>query len=162
MGHINEALAYLRHPILGLRLRELSDVILGCDTQDIIDIMGNPPNARVIQASMTLWKWVANDELTAGRPHPIDPVFNAVLAKYFNGKEDVPTVEFLKGMWHLPRVHEVVEEQPPPPPKENRMRRFLRAMRKKCGWTRLKEKFRSRAGGARAVLESDETEVRMD
>lgn len=142
--YYDEAVAYLRHPILGVRLRELADIILGCDTQDIAHVMGNAQNARLLQACMTLFKWIVKDEVPGGYVHPLNAVFNAVLAKYFDGREEEETVEFLRTVWLLPRVHEVLEQ--PPPRRVNQVRRFFRAMRKKCGWTRLKEMLKPNPG----------------
>lgn len=75
-----EAEAYLIHPILGIRLVEISTALLKLATQNPIQIFGNI-DAMKLQSSMTLFALL----------NPTNPVFQQVLDKYFAGKMDEET-----------------------------------------------------------------------
>ena len=75
-----EAEAYLIHPILGIRLVEISTALLKLATQNPIQIFGNI-DAMKLQSSMTLFALL----------NPTNPVFQQVLDKYFAGKMDEKT-----------------------------------------------------------------------
>lgn len=79
-----EAAAYLAHPILGNRLIEISQTLLGLPGSNATAIMGSPDD-RKLHSSMTLFS------LVPGSP----PVFNKVLSKYFGGKADQGTLRFI-------------------------------------------------------------------
>ena len=78
--NIQEAEAYLIHPILGIRLVEISTALLKLATQNPIQIFGNI-DAMKLQSSMTLFALL----------NPTNPVFQQVLDKYFAGKMDEKT-----------------------------------------------------------------------
>ena len=78
--NIQEAEAYLMHPILGIRLVEISTALLKLATQNPIQIFGNI-DAMKLQSSMTLFALL----------NPTNPVFQQVLDKYFAGKMDEET-----------------------------------------------------------------------
>ncbi|HQV79058.1 MAG TPA: DUF1810 domain-containing protein [Chitinophagales bacterium] len=78
--NIQEAEAYLMHPILGIRLVEISTALLKLATQNPIQIFGNI-DAMKLQSSMTLFALL----------NPTNPVFQQVLDKYFAGKMDEKT-----------------------------------------------------------------------
>jgi len=82
---INEAKAYLNHPVLGKRLLEISEVLLTIDGKSANQIFGSPDDMK-LKSSMTLFAAVSSE----------DSVFRKVLEKYFNGKEDVKTLQLLK------------------------------------------------------------------
>lgn len=69
-----EAKAYLEHPVLGPRLREITKALLTCDNVSAYNIFGFPDVLKV-QSCMTLFDLVS--------PHDI---FNEVLEKYYEGK----------------------------------------------------------------------------
>lgn len=79
-----EAEAYLKHPILGPRLRECSRIVAAFDGRAIEDIFGYPDTMK-FQSSMTLFSQVAAD----------NEVFNECLRKYFEGEPDPFTLACL-------------------------------------------------------------------
>jgi uncharacterized protein (DUF1810 family) len=81
---LDEARQYLNHPVLGVRLCQCAAIVLGVKHRSIEDIFGFPDHLK-FRSSMTLFSCVKN----------ADPVFEAVLAKYFQGKPDTRTVELL-------------------------------------------------------------------
>ena len=81
---LKEAQEYLNHPVLGSRLRECSALVLGIEDRSVEDIFGFPDHLK-FRSSMTLFSCVTNT----------DPVFEAVLARFFQGKRDTRTLELL-------------------------------------------------------------------
>ena len=84
---IQEAEDYLRHPVLGSRLVETAKALLGINGKTANQILGNPDDLKV-RSSMTLFNLLENT----------DPVFQAVLDKYYNGKPDEKTISIIKNM----------------------------------------------------------------
>lgn len=78
---LDEARAYLAHPLLGPRLREAAGLAAAADTADVDNLMGGI-DALKLRSSMTLF----------GRADPSEPVFRAVLDRWFDGVEDDLTV----------------------------------------------------------------------
>ena len=83
---IEEAQQYLEHPILGKRLLECTEAVLAVENKTISEIMNYPDDLK-LKSSMTLFNCVANIP---------DSVFLQVLARYYNGQQDVRTIELLK------------------------------------------------------------------
>jgi len=81
---INEATAYLQHPVLGKRLTEISKVLLTLKNTDATSVFGNPDDLK-LRSSMTLFAAVKES----------DPVFQAVLDKFFKGVKDARSLEIL-------------------------------------------------------------------
>jgi uncharacterized protein (DUF1810 family) len=81
---IGEAKAYLDHPLLGLRLRECTQLVNGIIGRSIEDIFGYPDHLK-FHSSMTLFARAAG----------ADKVFSTSLTKYFNGGLDSKTLEQL-------------------------------------------------------------------
>lgn len=79
-----EAIQYLQHPVLGKRLIDLSTLLLGIDGKTANQIFGSPDDMK-LKSCMTLF----------GSLPDADPVFQAVLDKYFNGEQDQKTVQLL-------------------------------------------------------------------
>ena len=79
-----EARAYLQHPVLGPRLIECTNALLGVAGKSVDEIMGFPDHLK-LRSSMTLFAAVAEP----GSP------FHAVLDRYFSGEGDGRTTEFL-------------------------------------------------------------------
>lgn len=79
---IEEARAYLAHPILGARLREITTALLQSD-KSADDIFGGIDTVKV-RSCMTLFNEIADDGL-----------FAKVLEKCFEGKADSKTLELL-------------------------------------------------------------------
>lgn len=78
---IGEAQSYLRHPVLGVRLRECTEIVLALNRRSISEIFGNPDDLK-LQSSMTLFDAVSETE----------SVFSWVLDRYFQGKRDTRTL----------------------------------------------------------------------
>jgi uncharacterized protein (DUF1810 family) len=81
---IDEAKAYLNHPLLGFRLRECTQLVNAVSGRPIEDIFGFPDHLK-FHSSMTLFAKASRGEA----------VFTAALDKFFNG-EDLKTLENLK------------------------------------------------------------------
>ncbi len=81
---LEEAKAYLAHPVLGARLVETVDAMLALDGSSASQVLG-PIDARKFQSCLTLFA-VAAPEMS---------VFPNALAKYFSGVEDAKTLALL-------------------------------------------------------------------
>jgi uncharacterized protein (DUF1810 family) len=81
---LEEARAYLSHPLLGRRLVESARALTDLDTTDPVQVFG-PVDAQKLQSSMTLFARAAPDE----------PVFREVLDHYFDGELDDGTTSRL-------------------------------------------------------------------
>jgi uncharacterized protein (DUF1810 family) len=81
---LDEARAYLAHPILGARLREVSQLVLNTHGKSAHAIFGSPDDLK-FRSSMTLFDAVS--------PHNI---FAAALAKYFESNRDALTLSKLQ------------------------------------------------------------------
>jgi uncharacterized protein (DUF1810 family) len=81
---LKEAQAYLRHPVLGVRLIGISKALLELKSSNASLIFGSPDDLK-LRSSMTLFAAVPDS----------DPVFQQVLQKYFQGKTDPHTLTLL-------------------------------------------------------------------
>jgi uncharacterized protein (DUF1810 family) len=79
-----EAEAYLEHPVLGLRLRECTEIVNGLDGRSANDVFGSPDDQK-FRSSMTLFDAVAAD------PAP----FRTALQLYYDGAPDRKTLRLL-------------------------------------------------------------------
>lgn len=79
-----EAMAYLKHPVLGARLREITSVLITLEGKSAVEIFGGT-DAKKLRSSMTLFYAVSEDDL-----------FKKVLDKYYDGKLDGRTLAMLK------------------------------------------------------------------
>jgi uncharacterized protein (DUF1810 family) len=84
ISSVDEAQAYLRHPVLGPRLRECAQILAGLDGKSADQILGSV-DAMKLRSSMTLFRTATPDE----------PVFREVLDKYFGGAADQLTLDRL-------------------------------------------------------------------
>lgn len=91
---MDEAIAYLRNPLLAERLIEISNALLNLDSSDPTDVMGYPDDLK-LKSSMTLFKKAAAKLDPDHNKHPEFSVFQQVLDKYFGGKEDQKTMQIL-------------------------------------------------------------------
>jgi uncharacterized protein (DUF1810 family) len=87
ISSLDEARAYLAHPLLGPRLRECTRLVALIDGRSVDDIFGWPDNLKV-HSSMTLFRRATDDP-------DIQADFRAVLDKFYNGEEDPATEELL-------------------------------------------------------------------
>jgi uncharacterized protein (DUF1810 family) len=83
---LDEARAYLAHPVLGPRLRACAAWVCAVEGRSLPDILG-PPDDTEFRSSMTLFAQAA----------PEDAVFGAALAKYCGGAPDPATLALLAG-----------------------------------------------------------------
>jgi uncharacterized protein (DUF1810 family) len=81
---LDEARAYLSHPVLGPRLLRCCGALLSVHGKSASDIMGYPDDLK-LSSSMTLFSLVADSP----------PEFGEVLRKYFGGEQDRRTMELL-------------------------------------------------------------------
>jgi uncharacterized protein (DUF1810 family) len=77
---LDEARAYLAHPVLGPRLVEASQALLELSGRDPVRVLGST-DAMKLRSSMTLFEAAAPDER----------VFGEVLERYFGGERDEAT-----------------------------------------------------------------------
>ena len=82
--NIEEAAAYLQHPVLGTRLVTISRQLLKLEN-NAHSIFGSPDDIK-LQSSMTLFSSVRHS----------DAIFGLVLEKFFKGVEDPNTLAILK------------------------------------------------------------------
>lgn len=80
IASLDEAKAYLAHPVLGPRLRECAAAVLSVTGRSADEIMGST-DAMKLRSSMTLFHRAAPDE----------PVFREVLVRYYGGVADSRT-----------------------------------------------------------------------
>ena len=93
IGGLEEAKAYLNHPVLGTRLKEISEAFLNLDAGSAFDILGRPDDLKV-RSCMTLFDMVAEHD-----------VFDQVLTKYYDGERCPKTLLRLKpSAPHLERL----------------------------------------------------------
>jgi uncharacterized protein (DUF1810 family) len=84
IASLDEARAYLAHPILGPRLEDCTRLVLAIASSTASDIFGWPDDMK-FRSSMTLFAEVAPD----------NPVFAEALRKYFDGEPDAETLKRL-------------------------------------------------------------------
>lgn len=77
---LDEARAYLGHPVLGPRLLATAQAVAAGPAPDAVSLLGSV-DAQKLRSSMTLF----------ARAAPEEPVFTAVLDRYFGGATDPAT-----------------------------------------------------------------------
>jgi uncharacterized protein (DUF1810 family) len=82
----SEAAEYLRHSILGERLIRISAELLKLESNNARAVMGSPDDLK-LRSCMTLFSLLSGT----------DPVFDAVLKKFFGGVKDEKTVQLMGG-----------------------------------------------------------------
>lgn len=80
--NVSEAEEYLKHPVLGKRLVEISNALLAVEDKTANQIFGSPDDVK-LKSSMTLF----------GALDDTNPVFQKVLDKYFDGAKDERTLQ---------------------------------------------------------------------
>ena len=83
---LDEATAYLAHPVLGPRLLECAEAVLGLEGRSAADIFGSPDDMK-LHSSATLFAHVSPD----------GSVFHRLLDKYFQGLPDETTISLVGG-----------------------------------------------------------------
>jgi len=84
LGGLDEARAYLAHPLLGARLRECCALVLAVQGATVHGIFGSPDNMK-FHSSLTLFSQAAPDEA----------LFQSCLDKYFGAAPDQATLDLL-------------------------------------------------------------------
>ncbi len=78
-----EAKEYLDHPLLGYRLREISQALLELNTDNPTEIFGST-DAMKLRSSMTLFDFISSND-----------IYVSVLDKFFQGEKDYRTLSML-------------------------------------------------------------------
>lgn len=86
IASLDEAKAYLAHPLLGARLRECTRLVNAVEGRTLREIFGEPDDAK-FRSSMTLFAHASAE----------DTEFAAALAKYCDGRDDPLTLARLGG-----------------------------------------------------------------
>jgi uncharacterized protein (DUF1810 family) len=81
---IDEAKAYLNHPVLGPRLRQCAEAALGVEGRSATEIFGSPDDLK-LRSCATLFACVS----------PPGSVFERLLEKYYDGERDEKTLRLL-------------------------------------------------------------------
>jgi uncharacterized protein (DUF1810 family) len=81
---LDEARAYLAHPVLGPRLQECAEAVLGIEGKTASEIFGSPDDLK-LRSCATLFAIAS----------PPDSVFECVLRKYYHGERDSKTQHLL-------------------------------------------------------------------
>jgi uncharacterized protein (DUF1810 family) len=81
---LDEARAYLAHPVLGERLRECVALVLAAHDKSAHQIFGDPDDMK-LHSSLTLFAQAA----------PAEQLFRDCLVKYFDGASDPATLSLL-------------------------------------------------------------------
>jgi uncharacterized protein (DUF1810 family) len=81
---LDEARAYLDHPVLGPRLLECTEAVVRLEGRTAQDIFGSPDDLK-LRSCATLFACVA----------PPGSVFDRLLTKYYRGRRDDKTLQLL-------------------------------------------------------------------
>jgi len=81
---IEEARAYLAHPVLGVRLAECAGAVLGVEGRSAVDIFGSPDDMK-LRSCASLFAQVS----------PGGSVFHLLLERFFDGEPDSETLRLL-------------------------------------------------------------------
>jgi len=86
ISSLQEAEAYLQHPVLGSRLRHCTKLVMLIEGRTIEEIFGNPDDVLKFRSSMTLFMRTSQESR----------IFKDGLQKYFAGKPDQLTMDRLE------------------------------------------------------------------
>jgi uncharacterized protein (DUF1810 family) len=78
---LDEARAYLEHPVLGPRLRAIAQAVLDVDGKSALEIFGSPDDMK-LRSSATLFAQISEP----------GSVFHRLLDRYFDGRPDEQTL----------------------------------------------------------------------
>jgi uncharacterized protein (DUF1810 family) len=84
IASLQEAEAYLRHPILGPRLAACAEAVLAVEGHTALEILGTPDDVK-LRSSATLFAQIS----------PPRSVFHRLLDRYFGGEPDEATLRIL-------------------------------------------------------------------
>jgi uncharacterized protein (DUF1810 family) len=83
--NFEEARQYLKHPVLGKRLEEISSALLKHSDKSAYEILGSPDDLK-LQSSITLFSSIENSPT----------VFKEILHHFFEDQPDLATIKLLK------------------------------------------------------------------
>ncbi len=86
ISSVEEAEAYLAHPILGARLVECAEAAQQIEGLSALEIFGSPDDMK-LRSSATLFAAVS----------PEGSVFHRIVDKYFDGEQDLRTIALMTG-----------------------------------------------------------------
>jgi uncharacterized protein (DUF1810 family) len=81
---VAEAKAYLAHPVLGPRLVECAEAVLGIEGRSALEVFGSPDDLK-LRSCATLFANVS----------PAESVFERLLDRYYQGERDSQTLRLL-------------------------------------------------------------------
>ena len=81
ISSLDEAVAYIAHPVLGPRLRECARLVADIEGRPITEVFGHPDDLK-FRSSMTLF----------ARAAPEEPIFEECLRRFFGGAPDPQTL----------------------------------------------------------------------
>ena len=84
---LEEAMAYLEHPVLGQRLIEACEILLSLRDASMDEVMGFPDDLKLL-SSMTLFEAVSDS----------NSIFTKIIEFYFNDERDETSIEIIKTM----------------------------------------------------------------
>jgi uncharacterized protein (DUF1810 family) len=90
ISSLQEAAAYLHHPVLGPRLKECTQLVNAVEGRSAEDIFGEI-DAMKFRSSMTLFA-----KATPAKAAPENQIFMDALSKYFAGELDQLTIDYLR------------------------------------------------------------------
>ena len=82
---LEEARAYLEHPVLGPRLLECAEAVISIEGRSATEIFGSPDDLK-LRSCATLFACVS----------PAGSVFDRLLGKYYGGERDARTLQLTK------------------------------------------------------------------
>ena len=85
ISSLDEAIAYMNHPVLGPRLLECTNLVTNVSGKTIKQILGFTDSTK-FRSSMTLFTYAATD----------NTLFKSALQKYFSGQYDQLTIDRLQ------------------------------------------------------------------
>ena len=82
---LDEAVAFVKHPVLGTRLVECCEALLAHEERTAHEILGSPDDLK-LRSSATLFS-IAD---------PQNPIFMRVIERFFNGVADRRTIDIIR------------------------------------------------------------------
>ena len=84
---LEEAMAYLEHPVLGKRLIEACEILLSLKDASMDEVMGFPDDLKLL-SSMTLFEAVSDS----------NSIFTEVIETYFSNERDESSLRIIESM----------------------------------------------------------------
>lgn len=94
IGSLDEAIAYLNHPVLGPRLEKWTQLVVETEGRSADEIFGYPDYLK-FRSSMTLFDLAEKESAEEETDDGSDGVFRRALEKYYAGRADDKTLRIL-------------------------------------------------------------------